>query len=136
MSNKAIRALLETRLNTWAAARSPALLVAWENSPLDAPETATYLRANLLPAPTRSADMAGALRTFSGVFQVLICSPISTGPGEAEGITDELAALFPLNLRLTSSLTLQVTTPASAAPALQNDISYRVPVSFQYRADT
>lgn len=64
-------------------------------------------------------------------------APINTGPGAAEGIADEIAALFPLNLRLSvTGLTLQVIAPVTAAQGMQDGDRYIVPVSFRYRADT
>ena len=137
MSQTLIRRAYEGRLATWAAARSPALQVAWENQPFTPTTGATYLRAYVLPAMTDAPDLAGALRTYRGVFQVSVCCPINTGPGVAAGIADELAALFVVNARLTSGgLTVQQITPWSIAPALPSDTNYIVPVSFQYRADT
>jgi hypothetical protein len=68
MSNKLCRQAIESRLNTWAGTtRSPALPVAWENVPFTAPTT-TYLRAFLLPANTSGIDLAGAGRTYTGVY--------------------------------------------------------------------
>lgn len=50
MSNKLCRQAIETRLATWAAARVPALPIAFENAPFTPVTGATYLRAFLLPA--------------------------------------------------------------------------------------
>jgi len=137
MSNKRIRALYEGRLATWAAARVPALKVAYQNAPFTPVTGETYLKAILLPADTSSDDLAGALRTYRGVFQVSVVSPINTGPGAAETIGDELAALFTMNQRLTATgFTVQQITPATQAAALPDEKNYIVPVSFEYRADT
>lgn len=136
MSNKLCRKAIESRLATWASARVPALPIAWENVPFTQPAGA-YLRAYLLPANTTGVDMAGAGRTYRGVYQVSVVAPINTGPGAAEAIADEIAALFPLNLPLAvTGLTLQVITPVTAAQGAQDTTDYTVPVSFQYRADT
>lgn len=136
MSNKLCRKAIESRLATWAAARVPALPVAWENVPFTQP-TSAYLRAFLLPATTTGIDLAGAGRTYRGVYQVSVVAPLNAGPGAAEGIADELAALFPLNTRLSvTGLTLQVVTPVTAAQGAQDATNFTVPVSFQYRADT
>lgn len=137
MSQKIIRKLYETRLLTWAAARSPAIEVALQNRPFTPTTGTAYLKAYLLPADTDSDDLAGAHRHYGGVFQISVVAPINTGAGAAEGIGDELIALFPLNLQLTQSpVTVQVITPATQAPAIPGDNSYIVPVSFGYRADT
>ena len=136
MSNKLCRKAIEARLAAWAAARVPALPVAWENVPFT-PPTSAYLRAFLLPANTTGIDLAGAGRTYRGVYQINVVAPLNAGPGDAEGIADELAALVPLNLRVAvTGLTLQVVTPVTAAQGAQDTTDFTVPVSFQYRADT
>lgn len=135
MSNKRCRQAIETRLAAWAAARSPALPIAWENVPFTQP-TGAYLRAFLLPANTTGPDIAGAARTYRGVYQVSVVAPLNAGPGAAEGIADEIAALFQLNQLLpVTGLTLQVITPVTAAQGAQDATNYVVPVSFGYRAD-
>lgn len=135
MSNKLCRRAIETQLAAWAAARLPALAIAYENVPFNAPAGA-YLRGFLMPAKTASNDLAGAARTYSGVYQVSVVAPINAGPGAAEGIADELAALFPLNQRLSvPGLVLQVITPVTAAQGAQDATNFIVPVSFGYRAD-
>lgn len=137
MSQQKVRAALEGRLATWAAARSPALRVAYENAPFTPNSGETYLRAFVLTADTTSAFIEGTDRTYRGVFQVSIVRPINGGPGASAGIVDELNTLFPVTGRYTSGgVTVQIITPASAAPALQDASEYVVPVSIQYRADT
>jgi hypothetical protein len=136
MSKKAIRALLEGRLATWAAAHSPVLPIAFENVTFVKPATGTYLRAFTMPNPTDSRYMEATDRVYMGVFQVSIVAPINTGPGAAESLVAELEALFPLNLDLTSTLKVTTITPVSAAPAIQEPDAYVIPVSFSYRATT
>lgn len=136
MSNKLCRQAIETALDTWAAARSPALPIAWENVAFTEPAT-TYLRAFLLPADTAGFDLAGAGRTYTGVYQVSVVAPVDTGPGAAEGIADEIAALFPLDSRLSvTGLTLLITSPVTAAQGATEGSRYTVPAWFRYRADT
>lgn len=136
MSNKLCRKAIESRLSAWASARVPTMPIAWENVPF-MPPSGAYLRAFLLPATTSGIDLAGAGRTYRGVYQVSVVAPINAGPGFAEAIADELAALFTLNLRIAvTGLTLQVITPVTAAQGAQDATDYTVPVSFQYRADT
>lgn len=136
MSNKKCRQAVEARLATWAAARTPALSIAFENAPFTAP-TGLYLQGNLLPADTESVDLAGAHRGYRGIYQVTVRAPINAGPGAAEGVEDEIAALFPVNQQIAvTGLTLQVITPVSAGPAGQDGDRYVLPLSFGYRADT
>lgn len=137
MSQKKCRQAYEARLGTWAAARGPALRVSYENVPFTPLAGETYLRCFQLPAPTVAADIEGAFRAYTGVFQVSVMAPLNAGAGAAIGIADELAAQFVNNVRITvSGLIVQQITPASIAPALQTDTTYIIPVSWQYRADT
>lgn len=137
MSTEAVRAALEGRLATWAAARSPALRIAYQNVPFTPNGGETYLRPVLLPAPTISDDLAGAHRGYVGVLQVSIVGPPNIGMGAALGIAAELDALFPVNGRYTASgVTTQVIGPASAGPVIQEPDQFNLPVSIQYRADT
>lgn len=137
MSHKIIRSLLESRLKAWAAARTPALRIAYQNVPFTPNSGETYLRAFLLPAGTDSNDLAGAHRLYTGAFQITIVTPTGNGPSGAEAIADELAALYPLNDRLVrNSLTALIMTPVEPGPEQTEDTAFALPVSFQYRSDT
>jgi hypothetical protein len=137
MSHKIIRSLFEGRLKTWAAARSPALRISYQNVDFAPAASETYLRAFLLPAGTNSNDLAGAHRLYTGLFQITVVTPSGGGTGAAEGLIDELDALFPLYDRLTKAgFSVQVMTPVEPGPEQQEDTAFALPVSFQYRADT
>lgn len=136
MSQKNCRAALEGRLATWAAARSPALRLAPENVQFTPVAGETYLRPRLIPADTLSQTLDGLHRGFRGIFQIDIVAPINGGPGHAAGIAAELDTLFPVNGRYSAGgTTVQIITPASAAPADPLPSEYVLPVSLQYRAD-
>lgn len=136
MSTEACRSILDSRLATWAAARGTPLRAAWQNAAFVPVPGETYLRAYLLPADTTAEDLAGALRTYRGVYQVSIVRPIGGGTGPALSIAAELNLLFPVNGRYTSgAVTVQVITPPSAGPGQQDENTYVVPVSFEYRSD-
>ena len=140
MSDAIIRQILEGRLKTWADARSPALKVAWQNKKFDPPST-TYLRAFLLPARTRSLDVAGKHRVYTGVFQVDIVTPANAGSADPGSITAELDTLFPVvngdgGGRYTASgITVSVTLPITQGSALPGTGTSITPTYFQYRAD-
>jgi hypothetical protein len=137
VSNHLCRAAIETRLSTWAQDRPVPLRIAYENVEFKPTNGEVYLRVFLLPATTGSSDLEGSMRTFSGVYQMNVVTPINGGPGVAESIAAEIEALFPLNLRIPSGdLVVQVVSPVTAAKGGQDDVSFVVPVSFQYRADT
>jgi hypothetical protein len=136
VSNAIIKSLLEARLETWADTRSPALGIEFKNSPFTPLTGETYLRCYVLPAPTSSDDLAGAMRNYLGVLQISIVTPAGIGEGAAKGIESELDALFPVNLRLTSgAVTVHMITPMSAMSGTPDDGNYTLPVRAQYRAD-
>lgn len=138
MSDKIIRSLFEGRLKTWATARVPPLPIAYEDVAFTPPaDGSPYLRAFLLPANTTSEDLEGKHTAYRGVFQVSVVTKAGSGRGTAEGIADEIAALFPSNLALTkTTFTVYVRSPMATAPAQQADTASLLPLSFTYRADT
>lgn len=137
MSHATIRKIYEARLQAWAAARVPSLRIAYQGVKFDPQTGETYLAAFTLPASVDSQDLQGAHRLYLGIFQVSIVVPAGKGAGAAEAIADELAALFPLNLRLTrDGMTVMVYTPVEPGPGIPEANTYTVPVSFRYRSDT
>lgn len=136
MSLPDIRALLESRLATWAASQVPPLKIAWQNRPFTPPVGAIYLRSFVLPGQTASLDLLGKHRAFVGAHQVSIVAPDGGGPGAAEAVAKSIEGLFPLNLRLTGSgLTVQIVSPVTIGSAIQEEDAFMVPVSYSYRAD-
>lgn len=137
MSHKTIRSLFEARLADWAKLKKPALRIAFQNVSFTPAANETYLRAFSMPAGTGSDDLAGQHRVYRGLFQITIVTPAGGGSGVGEGLAEELAALFPLNDRLSLGyLTVLVMSPVEPGPQQQEDTSCSLPVSFQYRADT
>lgn len=137
MSLVIARNLLENRLNTWASARNPPLQIAWQNVPIRT-TSETHLRSFVLPAPTTSTDLASKLRTYSGIYQISIVTPVGISTGQAEQIAAELEALYPVSLRLTepgSGITLMLVTPLAHAPGIQEGSAYTLPVSTRFRSD-
>jgi hypothetical protein len=136
VSNKLIRSLLEARLNTWAKARNPVIRVAFQDVPFTPNAGETYLQCFVLPATTDSQMLEGGDRLYRGVWQVTIVKPKGNGLGAALGIEDELVALFPNDLPLTSgAFTVYIRSPMGSGPALTDELNTRIPVSCQYRAD-
>ena len=135
MSQQRIRAAFESRLAQWAAARVPALPVAWTNAAATLP-TVDHLRAHLLPAETTARDVAGKNRSYRGLFQVSVFIKAGTGVGRAEAIAGELDDLFPVALRMLSAgIAVQVMTPMATRPAIQETDWYSVPVDCRYGAE-
>ena len=138
MSQSRIRKILETRLATWAAARVPPLPVLWENVRVVTEPVSPHLRAYVMPATTLSPYLAGEGRTFTGIFQVGIFTPAGAGPKLGEGIAAVLDALFPCVGSFTDvgGLSVQVMTPDSASPAMQDEGFSMVAASFRYQCQT
>jgi len=136
MSQKTIRAALESRLKTWADAQAPAIPCAWENVPYVPTVGAKYLRAYILPAATYDAAITGDLTRYTGIFQVSIYVPEGTGAGAAETIAESLIALYPITLSIAKSgLSIVIERTPSIGTAM-NDEGWRVlPVSIRYRVD-
>lgn len=137
MSHNIIAAAFESRLLAWAKVRTKPLKVVVENEIYTPGSDETYLRAFTLPADTASNTLAGDHRLYTGVFQVNIVTPSGKYRTEASGIVDELAALFPLNLRIPrGGLVAMVMTPVAPGPGIPDGNTFTIPASFQYRSDT
>lgn len=137
MSHNIIAAAFESRLLAWAKVRTKPLKVVVENETYTPAAEETYLRAFTLPALTSSNTLGGDHRLYTGVFQVNVVTPSGKYRTEASGIVDELAALFPLNLRIPrGGLVVLVMTPVAPGPGIPDGSTFTVPASFQYRADT
>lgn len=139
MTQQLIRALIETRLETYADGNG--LDVEFENTTFTAP-AGPYLRFNLLPAATRSDDLAGTFRTWSGIAQITICIPIGNGPAVADQYVIDLDAVFRCGLNIKSNpavdlidLTVVVATPLSEPAGFVDNAHWCVPAYFQYRCD-
>ena len=137
MSHDIISAAFESRLLAWAKARAKPIKVVVENETYTPATGETYLRAFTLPALTGSNTLGGDHRVYTGVFQVNIVTSSGKYRTEASGIVDELAALFPLNLRIPrAGLVALVMTPVAPGPGIPDGNTFTVPASFQYRSDT
>jgi len=135
MSHKIIRSLFEMRLAAWAADRE--LRVAYQGVNFTPNSDETYVSAFVLPAGTSTETLAGDHRVYTGVFQINVVTPVGNGTGDAEGLVDELAELFPAFLRLKQDdFEVIVLTPVEPGPPITGDTTLTVSASFQYRADT
>ncbi|ASN68685.1 hypothetical protein 3S11_7 [uncultured Caudovirales phage] len=135
MSHRIIRSLMETRLAAWAKTKN--LRVAYQNQNFTPATGETYLTTATLPALTDSLTLAGDHREYTGIFQVSVVTPAGKGAGAGEALADELAALYPLNDRLSKgAFIVQIITPMAVARSIQGDTDFTIPVSLTYRADT
>jgi hypothetical protein len=135
MSHLTIRLLYQQRLAAWAADKG--LRVSYEGAEFIPEADETYLSCFALPAGTDANTLAGDHRAYTGVFQINVVSPIGSGTGDAEGLVDELADLFPAYLRLKrDDFEVIVLTPVEQSPPIPGDTTLSVSASFQYRADT
>ncbi|WP_454869431.1 phage tail terminator-like protein [Pseudomonas gorinensis] len=137
MSDKIIRSLFEGRLKAWAAGGVAALPILRGRRFRAAANGSTYLRAYLLPANTTSEDLEGKRAPYMSIFQMSVVTKADIGRGAAEGIADEIAALFPNNLGLTkTNFTVYVRSPMSPGSPSRATRPAALPLSIQYRADT
>ncbi len=137
MSHLKIRQIYEARLSAWATARVPALRIEVQNAVFVPVDGEIYLKAYMMPTGPYNDAIGGDHKVYTGVFQVSIVTPAGKGAGKAEGIVDELAALFPLFDRYSKAgLTVVTMTPVEQGPGIPDGNNYTVAASFQYRADT
>lgn len=132
MTQALIRSAFESALQTWATGAGVA--VAWESVKFT--PAGTYVRANLLPAPTISLDLLGKHRRYQGIFQVTIVTQDGRGMAPAETLLASLETAFPNAGKFTASgLTVQIVRPMSAASPFIADGEVALPCSFRYSVD-
>jgi hypothetical protein len=90
MSIPLIRAALEKRL----ALLAPAIATAYENSSYNSTGGVPYQRVTFLPAAPDNSIMGSFMYKEQGLYQVMLCYPISTGPGLAEARAQALRLHF------------------------------------------
>jgi hypothetical protein len=130
-----VRQAFEVALNTWAAARTPALPVAWANVPFT-PTASRHARAHLMPAPTTNEMLSGKHRRYEGIFQVSLYVPEGSGDAEARTLADSLDTVFSPSSPLTNGgLKVYLTQPVSQTQGINEDGWYRLHASAAYRAD-
>lgn len=135
MSHLIVKAAFETRLETWAAAQTPPISVAFENVGFES-SSASFVSGFLLPAETVSLSLDGSHRQFTGIYQVSIHSEVGIGLGYALGLAASLDILFPTTTPLVQgSSKIYVTRPMSLGPGIQDGGHLVIPASFQYHLD-
>lgn len=128
MSQIAIRAAFEKRLNDWAKVQSPPIPIAFENVAFT-PPAGLYLRAFLLPGESGMSSLDNDSDFDVGLYQVSVLAPIDKGPRAAETVAGALQDLFPAGQQVGP---IRVTRKPAIAPALTDNERYHVPVTVRY----
>jgi hypothetical protein len=136
MSNSDIREAFETRIATWAAAQTPALPIAWENTSYTPSPQTMYLRCAMLPAATQDPSMGAKHIRLTGMYAINVYGVQDQGPAAAEAAADAIIALFPRGGMVQNGVTINIDTTGSRAQGL-NDINgfFFIPVRIKYRED-
>lgn len=136
MSFNTVRAGLESRVKTWAAAQTPPVPIAWEGIKFDPVPGVPYLRVDILPATTLSNDLAGEHREWNGIMQVSVLIPQGQGPYFVDGVVlPGLDALFSPGVGFVyQGIRIRALQPVDRAGALQETDRNRVPLSIRYHA--
>ena len=137
MSDAIIRAAIEARLKSWAAAHAPPIPVAYENSGYKPTVGQRYLRGDLLPAETENPSQGGKHKHFHGVYQVSVRVPDGSGTGDASALTKAIAVLFerPTTMVRDGINVNILRTPSAAKGGSDGAGFYVVPVSIWYDAN-
>lgn len=136
MTQPRIRTALESRLNTWAAAQSPAVPVAWQNVAYTPTTGTRYVRASLLSGETQNPIYGPLHRRLIGILQVDIVAPTGTGMAASEALAESLCTQFKRGTTLTQSgLQIIMDYSPSIGPAQIDEGWVFLPVSIRYRAD-
>ena len=134
--NADIRAAFETRLAAFAAAQTPPLTVAWENSQFTPVSGEAWLYGSMHPAPTQNPTFGPKHDRLVGFYQINVYGIEDSGPADAEAVADAIIALFPRGSMSQNGTIINLDTTGSRAQGL-NDVNgfFFIPVRIRYRQD-
>lgn len=134
MSNKIIRAELETRLKVWADAQTPKIPVAFEGVTFTKPTDGVYLATFLLPTETIDVDVSATRKRRIGIFQINCWARAGKGMGQVETLAQNIIDLFPIIPKVG---TVSVERTPYANDAIPDDSGWMiVPVTVEYRHES
>ena len=133
MSLKAVRNILNTRLNAY----TPALSIAWENVTFTPKTNVTHVRVNFIPAETRPAARFRTAMVFeSGFYQIDVYAPQDQGTSTIDTLVEGIRTHFNRGLRLTDSdnNVVQINDTPSISQGQREAGFYRVRITVDWFA--
>ena len=131
MSLPIIRKALEKKL----AALTPAIATSFENAGYTPVTGTPYQRVNLLPNTPDNSIQGSASYFERGIFQVMLCYPIGTGPAAAETQAQLTRAHFKRGTSMVESgVTVVVMDTPRVSPAMIDEDRYCIPLSVPWQA--
>lgn len=128
--------LVENTLAAELATASLGYPIAWPNQDFD--ESAKpYLAVQMIQAGNvRLGPAQGGTHEYSGIFQITVVTDRGRASGEANGIADQIAAVFVSGTRFTfSGGYVDIMKDAEVVgPGFAEGSGWRLPVSIAYRA--
>ncbi len=93
-----------------------------------------FIRGFLLPASARTECLQGDEITYIGLYQVTISCDPSQPFNVAEGLINEIQALFPVDSDIgVAAFNGSITDAVDQGPTIIEDSRYNVPVTIPYR---
>lgn len=131
MTQRTVRQEVTDKLKVWAASKSPAIKIAFENISFTKPTT-PWVELLIIPVTTQNNDITASRSTLYGMIQINIFTPINTGTAEAEDLAQELLALYPV-VPKTGTVSIEQ-TGSILRPSIE--AQWRVtPIRFNYRQE-
>jgi hypothetical protein len=131
VSEALVRIALETRLNAMAGG----LTTAWENQDFTPTPDVAYQRAAILPAEPQPLSMTTLVR-LSGLLQVTLMYPQSSGPGAAQQQAELLRTWFPRALAMVAGgVVVQVERTPYVMQGSADGDRWALPVRVRYFAN-
>lgn len=136
MSQVAVRVQLESRLKAINEIFNPLkpYPISYQNVPFTKPASGIWLECFVIPNDSNLRDVSGAGKTFLGLFQVNVWTPVGAGMREVEQVVDRIQqTAFPVVPKI-GAVSVEKTT---AGPPISDDSGWiAVPVLINYRYET
>jgi hypothetical protein len=128
-----VRQELEGRLEAFAAAQVPPLLVAWENVQFTKPTSFPYLECLIISAGTVAVTVDASRNRERGTLQVNVWSPSGIGTNQVEVIGQGVVDTFKVIPKVG---TVSIEQPGNTGRLLiENNGWIILPVTFPYRVE-
>lgn len=136
MSDEIITKALQTRLKSFADAQTPKLSIAYEGVSFTPDATKPHLAEFTLPANTDNPSMGRSHSRYSGIYQVDVDVPATSGPVALRKLANAVAAHFSRGQSLTHTSTIVfVTNTPSIGPLMPDGGRIKRSVSIRYQSD-
>lgn len=135
MSNKKVRAALDTRLAQWQAAH-PDVKISWENIPSSSQQQ-KFITVKLVPNTVQNPSVGAYHERYTGDYKlVLRVQNSGKGMGETETLADSIVQFFKRGDEIIAAgISVHIDRSATVRTSFMDGMYVATPIDIPYRSD-